>query len=214
MSKPVRLRFAPSPTGIMHLGNIRAALLNYLFARQKDGSFVLRIEDTDPQRNFDPGGAKIIADLQWLSLNYDEGPAIEGPYAPYLQSRRSSLYQEKLKELQEKGVIYRCFCTSEELDKRRQRQIALKQPPRYDRTCAKLSSQEIQQKLDAGIPFIWRFKIDHAKTVSFEDLARGTMKFDAANFSDFPITRQDGSPTFMFANAVDDITMNITVVMR
>ena len=213
-NKSVRLRFAPSPTGIMHLGNIRTALLNYLFAKQKDGVFLLRIEDTDPARNFDPGGKKIQEDLHWLNLIWDEGPTIEGPYAPYMQSQRFDIYSEKLNELKDKGFIYRCFCTTEILNKKRQRQIALKQPPRYDRTCAKLSEDEIQKNLDEGIPFIWRFKIDHGKQVTFEDLARGTMKFDAANFSDFPVSRADGSPTFMFANAVDDMMMEISYVLR
>ena len=112
----VRVRFAPSPTGIMHIGNSRTALLNYLFAKQKDGTLVLRIEDTDPARNFDPGAQKIIADLNWLDLAYDEGPEKGGPYAPYFQSERQHLYQEKLDNLIKKNLVYRCFCTQEELE--------------------------------------------------------------------------------------------------
>ncbi len=212
-SKP-RLRFAPSPTGIMHLGNIRAALLNYLFAHQKDGTFILRIEDTDPKRNFDVGGKKIMEDLDWLGLQFDEGPGTDSEFAPYLQSQRSNLYEEKLKQLIDKKAIYRCFCTVETLDKKRQRQIALKQPPRYDRACAKLSEEEIQKNLENNIPFIWRFKIDQSQPILFEDLARDTISFDPKNFSDFPITRADGSPTFMFANAVDDAHMKMTHVLR
>ena len=212
-NKP-RVRFAPSPTGLMHLGNVRTALMNYLFAHQKNGTFVLRIEDTDPQRNMDPGAEKIIADLGWLDLAYDEGPAKDGKYGPYFQSERTKLYQEKLKELEKKGLIYRCFCTAEELEKKRQQQIALKMPPRYDRTCYNLSEAEIKEKLEKGVPFIWRMKVDPSEKIEVTDLARGTITFDMSNFSDFPLTRQDGSFTFIFANGVDDMEMHITHVLR
>jgi len=204
--KSVRVRFAPSPTGLMHLGNIRTALLNYLFAKNRNGTFILRIEDTDRQRNFDPGGKKILADLDWLSLSFNEGP--------FFQSERTALYQEKLKELQEKGCSYRCFCTQEELEKKRQRQIALKQPPRYDRTCLKLSKDEIAEKLAQHVPFIWRMKLDPSEKITIQDMARGPITFELKNFSDFPLTRQDGSATFMFANFVDDADMHITHVLR
>jgi len=219
--KTVRLRFAPAPTGKMHLGNIRTALENFLFSRKNSGTFVLRIEDTDPARNFDPQAKDIINLLKWLGLTFDEGP--------YFQSERTNIYQEKLNELKKQAnpdqanpdqdnpgqkLIYRCFCTTEELEEKRQRQISLKKPPRYDRTCLKLSQEEIQKKLDAGTPFIWRFKIDHTKNISFYDIARGELTFDLANFSDFPITRQDGSFTFIFANVIDDWLMNITYILR
>ncbi len=214
MKKDVRLRFAPSPTGMMHLGNIRAALMNALFAKKKDGSFILRIEDTDPSRNFDPGAQKIIEDLKWLGLSYDEGPQISGPYAPYFQSERTELYQKALDELVDKNLVYRCFCTSEELDKRRARQIALKKPPRYDRTCLGLTKEEINKRLADKAPFIWRFKLDQGKSITINDLAHGTITFDLKNFSDFPLTRSDGSFTFMFANFVDDMLMQISHVVR
>lgn len=202
----IRVRFAPSPTGIMHIGNSRTALLNYLFAKQKDGTFVLRIEDTDPSRNFDPGAKIIMADLAWLGLNPDEGP--------YYQSERQKLYQEKLQELIDKGLVYRCFCSEKELAQKRDRQRALKLPPRYDRTCANLSQDEIAKRLDQHMPFIWRFKLDHDKTVTITDLARGPISFQLKNFSDFPLTRADGSFTFMFANFVDDMMMKMTHVFR
>ncbi len=198
----------------MHIGNSRTALLNYLFAKQKDGTLVLRIEDTDPARNFDPGAQKIIADLNWLDLAYDEGPEKGGPYAPYFQSERQHLYQEKLDNLIKKNLVYRCFCTQEELEKKRDRQKALKLPPRYDRTCLQLPAQEIEKRVAQGMPFIWRFKFDHDKTIEITDLARGTVKFALKNFSDFPLTRADGSFTFMFANFVDDMLMKITHVFR
>ncbi len=214
MKKNIRVRFAPSPTGLLHLGSVRTALFNYLFAKQKNGTFVLRIEDTDPERNFDPGAKIILEDLAWLDLNYNEGPVVGGPYAPYFQSERTSLYQEKLKELEEKNTIYRCFCTEELLEKKRARQIALKKPPRYDRTCLKLTEEEIAEKLNQNIPFIWRFKIDTDKIIQINDLARGTIDFDLSHFYDFPLTRQNGSFTFLFANAIDDMIMNITHVFR
>ncbi len=212
--KKIRVRFAPAPTGMMHLGNIRTALMNYLFARQKNGIFVLRIEDTDPQRNYDPKAEKIIEDLYWLGLNFDEGPEKGGPYKPYFQSQRTAIYESALKELQDKNLVYRCFCTDEELEKKRERQRALKLPPRYDRTCLHLTTEEIQDRLNKKMPFIWRFKLDHDLILSITDLAHGKVTFDMNNFSDFPITRQDGSVTFMFANFVDDMMMKITDVFR
>lgn len=210
----IRVRFAPSPTGIMHLGNVRTALFNYLFARQKDGTFILRIEDTDPERMFDPQAKHIIADLAWLGLNYNEGPLVGGPHEPYFQSQRDHIYQEKLEILRQKNLIYRCFCSAEELAKRRDRQRALKQPPRYEKTCFKLSKQEIENNLQQKIPFIWRFNISNYTKVTIHDLARGNIEFDLSHFSDFPLTRQDGSFTFMFANAIDDIVMQISHVLR
>ena len=209
-----RVRFAPSPTGIMHIGNSRTALLNFLFAQQKNGTLVLRIEDTDPSRNFDPGAKIILDDLAWLSLVFNEGPSIGGSYAPYFQSERQAFYQKKLAELIKKNMIYRCFCTEEELAKKRERQRALKKPPRYDRTCLNLSQEEVEKQLAKNMPFIWRFKLDHNKTIQIADLARGTVSFDLKNFSDFPLTRSDGTFTFMFANFVDDMMMKITHVFR
>jgi nondiscriminating glutamyl-tRNA synthetase len=214
MDNKIRVRFAPSPTGLLHLGSVRIALFNYLFAKQKDGTFILRIEDTDPKRNFDPGAKIILEDLAWLNLAFDEGPHIGGPYGPYFQSERSALYQEKLDELIKKDSVYRCFCTAEELEKTRARQIALKKPPRYDRTCLTLNQEEINQKLKDTIPFIWRFKVDTNKIVEINDLVRGKIDFDLSNFSDFPLTRKDGSFTFIFANAIDDIIMKVTHVFR
>lgn len=212
--KNVRTRFAPSPTGIMHIGNIRTALLNYIFAQQSNGSCILRIEDTDPKRNFDPGAKKIQEHLSWLGLDFQEGPAQEGPYAPYFQSQRTDIYQKHLQTLQDNDFVYRCFCTQEELEAKRQRQIAMKKPPRYDGTCAKLSQEAIQTNIANNKPFVWRMKVDNNKQISFQDLARGTLNFDLKNFSDFPLTREDGSFTFMFANCVDDFEMNITHVLR
>lgn len=210
----IRVRFAPAPTGMMHLGNIRTALLNYLFAKQKNGTFVLRIEDTDPERNFDPGAVKIREDLAWLHLEYTEGPERGGSYPPYFQSERTPFYQEKLEQLIKQNSVYRCFCTTEELDKKRQRQIALKLPPRYDRTCLELTNQEITANLTKNLPFVWRFKVSENQTLTIHDLAKGDVTFDMNNFSDFPITRTNGSFTFLFSNGIDDMLMKITHVLR
>lgn len=209
-----RVRFAPSPTGRMHLGGVRTALLNYLFAHQKGGTFVLRIEDTDRERMFDPGAQQIIADLLWLGLTFEEGPGVGGPHASYFQSERSAIYQTYLEKLKAKKLVYKCFCTTEELAKRRERQIALKQPPRYDKACLKLTAQQIKEKEEAGTPFVWRFAIDHNKSVTITDLAKGVMTFELQNFSDFPLTRADGTFTFIFANAVDDMVMQMTHILR
>lgn len=209
-----RVRFAPSPTGLMHLGNIRTAFMNFLYAKQKKGTLVLRIEDTDQARNFDPQATHIIQDLHWLGITFDEGPEKGGPYAPYFQSMRADLYQKALDELIEKKMVYRCFCSADELEKRRARQIALKKPPRYDRACLELSQEDIQKKLDAKVPYIWRFKLDQDKKMTIKDLAHGEITFDLKNFSDFPLTRGDNTATFMFANFVDDMLMKMTMVIR
>ncbi|MFC1842974.1 glutamate--tRNA ligase [Candidatus Dependentiae bacterium] len=213
-NKKIRVRFAPSPTGMMHLGNVRTALMNYLFAKQKNGTFVLRIEDTDPERNFDPEAKKIIEDLHFLGIDYQEGPGKPGNFGPYFQSQRADIYKENLQKLIERKKVYRCFCSSEELDKKRQRQIALKMPPRYDKTCCKLTDEQVKEKLDSNTPFIWRMKLDHNAKITIHDLTHGTITFDMKNFSDFPLTRQNGTFTFMFANFVDDMVMQITHVLR
>lgn len=210
----IKTRFAPSPTGLMHLGNVRAALVNYLFAHQQNGSFILRIEDTDAQRNFDFQGTQIIKDLAWLGIEYDEGPGKPGLVGPYYQSERTSIYQEHLARLIEAKKVYRCFCTEAELEQSRKQQLKLKKPPRYLRVCAHLSSEQIQTKLDTFTPYIWRMRLDHDLSFDIHDIARGTIHFDLIHFSDFPVTRQDGSFTFLFANAVDDMTMKITHVFR
>jgi nondiscriminating glutamyl-tRNA synthetase len=210
-STPLRVRFAPSPTGFMHLGNVRAALLNYLFARQGNGTFIVRIEDTDQQRNISP--QTIFDDLSWLSLSYDEGPGIGGPYEPYFQSQRTPSYEEHLAYLIQHNHVYRCFCTLDDLEKKRLRQMALRQPPRYDRTCLRLSASDIEQRLQQKVPFMWRFQLD-GSSLTIHDMARGPITYDLNHFSDFALTRPDGSFTFIFANFVDDKVMHISHVIR
>jgi len=206
MSKDVRVRFAPSPTGFMHLGNIRAALINYIFARQKNGTFVLRIEDTDLSRNFDEAGLQIFKDLEWLGISYDEGP--------HLQSDRKNLYKKHLDDLIANQKVYRCFCTPEELEKKRKEQIAKKLPPRYDGTCSNFSDDKIKQKIASDQPFAWRFRINKDQVFKIKSMARKELVFEMKNFSDFPLTRSDGSFTFLFTNFVDDWLMKITHVIR
>jgi len=213
MTRP-RVRFAPSPTGIMHIGNVRTSLLNYLFALKFNGTFILRIEDTDKERNIDPNAAQIISHLSWLGMEHQEGPGIGGPYGPYFQSQRHEIYQKHLLNLQKDNFVYRCFCTQEQLEIKRNRQIALKNPPRYDRTCTKLTETDIAKKIDEQVPFIWRMKVDETKTVQFHDLGHGVLSFELKNFSDFAVSRADGTFTFMFANCIDDIEMKITHILR
>jgi glutamyl-tRNA synthetase len=205
MASPVRVRFAPAPTGLMHIGNVRTALLNYLYAQRYQGTFILRVEDTDRERNVDPQATQIIEQLQWLGLQFTEGP--------YFQSQRDDLYQEKLQELIGNGSVYQCFCTSQELETKRQRQIMLKLPPRYDRTCFRLSDQERTEKALSS-PYIWRLKVMEDRTITIQDLAHGTITFNLKEIADIPLTRTDGSFTFIFANAVDDIVMQISHVIR
>ncbi len=212
MKNICRVRFAPSPTGIMHIGNVRTALLNYIFAQHYQGTFILRVEDTDQERNIDP--QSIFDHLAWLGLSYQEGPKIGGAYAPYFQSQRHEIYLEQLEKLQKIDAVYRCFCTQEQLEIKRNRQIALKTPPRYDKTCAKLSNEQITKNLQANIPFFWRMKINETQSLQFHDLGHGQLNFELKNFSDFAITRTDGSFTFMFANCIDDITMKISHILR
>lgn len=213
-SAPVRVRFAPAPTGMMHLGNVRAAIMNFLFAKQQNGVFIVRVEDTDSERNYDPGAANIIADLNWLGLHYTEGPNVGGAFGPYFQSERTSLYNEALNKLIEGGHCYRCFCSAEILEKKRFRMQAMGLPPRYDRTCLHLSDAEVKDLLAKQLPFMWRFQLDHSKKVVVNDLAHGKKVFELSNFSDFPLTRSDGSFTFIFANFVDDMHMRITHIFR
>jgi len=214
MKSPVRVRFARSPTGFMHLGSVRVAFLNYLFARKHQGTFVLRIEDTDASRNLDEARTKIVEDLAWLGLPYQEGPVVGGKCGPYLQSERNDIYQEQLQALIENCKVYRCFCSAEELEAKRQKQMAMGKPPRYDRTCLQLSDDKIKAKIAADLPFIWRFKLNYDQLLEIKDLARGTISFEMKHFSDFALTRPDGTCTFMFANFVDDWLMNITHVIR
>jgi glutamyl-tRNA synthetase len=206
-----RFRFAPSPSGVMHLGNMRAALINYILAKQAQGTFVLRIEDTDKERSSKAFIEKINELLAIFKILPDEGPKEGGIYAPYLQSERNAIYEKYFLLLQEKKYLYRCFQTKEELEAQRREQEKNNLPPRYIR--CDLSVQEEESLLKKSIPFVWRLAIQQKETLIREEndtLAR----YDLDHFSDFIIRRSDGSFTFLFTNFVDDITMKITDVIR
>jgi len=201
----VRTRFAPSPTGFFHIGSARTALFNYLFAKKNQGTFILRIEDTDAERS-DPKFEKdIIENLKWLGIDWDEGP--------YRQSERRDVYAKYLEKLLNEGKAYYCFCSEEELEAKRQEQMSRGLPPRYNGKCSKLSSEEVKKKLAEGQQSIIRFKIP-VKKVSFNDLIRGKVEFDASLIGDISIAKDLASPLYNFAVVVDDFEMKISHVIR
>lgn len=210
----LRTRFAPSPTGQLHVGNARTALFNALLAAHAGGDFVLRIEDTDAQRSRQAYETGLLADLAWLGLHWQEGPGIGGQHGPYRQSERGQIYRAFIDKLAEQGRTYPCFCTPAELALSRKTQIAAGQPPRYAGTCAHLSGNEIEARLATGLKPALRFRVpDHGAT-EFEDLIRGRQQFAHKDIGDFIIRRADGSPAFFFSNALDDALMGITHVLR
>ncbi|MEK7281406.1 MAG: glutamate--tRNA ligase family protein, partial [Chloroflexota bacterium] len=203
----VRVRFAPSPTGFPHIGNIRTALLNWLFARHHRGSFILRIEDTDVERRV-PGAVEAILDsLRWLGLDWDEGPGVDGPYVPYVQSGRLPFYKDMGQKLLESGQAYQCFCSQERLQQMRQEQTRLKQPPGYDRRCRELSMEERQGLLAQGITPVLRFRTPLAGVTSFSDVVWGEVSFQNNTLDDFVLLKSDGYPTYHLANVSDDHAM-------
>src|SRR5271163_2263265 len=211
---PIRVRIAPSPTGDPHVGTAYIGLINYLYARQRNGKFVLRIEDTDRARFVATSEQEIFNSLRWLGLTWDEGPDVGGPYGPYRQSERSEIYREHCDILLANGTAYRCFCTAEELEAARKQQMAAKLPPRYPGTCSHLSPEQIQAKLDAGTPFVIRMKVPLEGSTTFRDELRGDITFDHNNVDDQVLMKSDGFPTYHLANVVDDHLMHITDVIR
>ena len=210
----IRTRFAPSPTGYMHLGGMRTALYTYLFTRQSGGTFVLRIEDTDQNRYVEGATEVIYRTLAGIGLTWDEGPDVGGAYGPYVQSERKDLYLPYAKELVAKGKAYYCFCTNEELDARRAEASARGETYKYDKHCLHLSNEEIQAKLEAGEPYVIRQNVPEHGEASFDDLIYGHIAVDCADLDDQILIKADGMPTYNFANVVDDHTMAITHVMR
>jgi nondiscriminating glutamyl-tRNA synthetase len=210
----VKTRFAPSPTGNMHLGNARTALFSALYAYGHQGSFLLRIEDTDAERSTQAFSSGLMRDLRALSMNWHEGPEVGGEHGPYCQSERSGVYQEYFDSLMSLGKAYPCFCSPTELELSRKLQRAAGLPPRYSGTCASLTSQEVQAKLDKGLKPSLRFRVARGATVEFVDKVRGLQKFATDEIGDFVIRRGDGSPAFFFCNAVDDALMGVTDVLR
>ncbi|MDN3518816.1 glutamate--tRNA ligase [Aquisalimonas lutea] len=209
-----RTRFAPSPTGLLHIGNLRTALFNALLARRDGGDFVLRIEDTDAERSRAEHVHQLCEDLQWLGLDWQEGPGVEGPCAPYAQSARQAVYDEYFAQLEAADQAYPCFCTQQELERARQAQRAAGKAPRYPGTCANLTRAERQARLERGLRPTLRFRVPGGRTVAFDDRVRGTQRFATDDLGDFIIRRADGTPAFFFSNAVDDALMGITHVLR
>ncbi len=214
MLTPAVTRFAPSPTGSLHLGNARTALFSHLWARKTGGRFILRIEDTDVERSRELFRDELLADLRWLGLDWDEGPDVGGPGAPYTQSERGALYRELYARLESGGRAYPCYCTAEELELSRKLQRMAGKPPRYAGTCRSLSAAERAQRERRGLGATLRFAVPADARVEFVDLVHGSQRFDAADIGDFIIRREDGSAAFFFCNAVDDALMGVTQVLR
>ena len=210
----MRLRFAPSPTGQLHVGNARTALFNWLLAHGKDGTYVLRIEDTDTERSTRESETSILEDLRWLGLNWDEGPDVEGPHGPYRQSERLHLYASYANELIGGGHAYYCFCSPQQLDADRREDLAAGRPPKYRGTCRNLPSEEARRRIEAGDRPVIRFRVPEGVEVSFDDLVRGNVTFSSEVIGDPIIVRSDGRPAYNFAVVVDDALMEITHVIR
>ncbi|MEK9167448.1 MAG: glutamate--tRNA ligase [Patescibacteria group bacterium] len=213
MAEEIRVRIAPSPTGRFHIGTARTALFNYLFARKFDGKFVVRVEDTDKERHDETSLKDILEGLKWLGMEWDEGPEVEGPYGPYFQQERLGLYEPFTAQLLEKKLAYKCYCTQEELATDREAQESKKLSPKYSGRCRDLTAQEIDKFEREGRTSTIRFAVE-PQTVSFEDLIKGKVEFDAGLFGDFVIVRTDGMPLFVFSNVIDDNLMKISHVLR
>jgi nondiscriminating glutamyl-tRNA synthetase len=210
----MRVRFAPSPTGHLHVGNARTALFNWLLAHGKDGTFILRIEDTDAERSTRESEAGILEDLRWLGLEWDEGPDVGGAHGPYRQSERLHLYSSYANELLAADHAYHCFCSPQTLDADRKEDLAAGRPPRYRGTCRQLSREQALARVDAGERPVIRFKIPQDVEVKFQDLVRGDVAFSTEVIGDPVIVRSDGRPAYNFAVVVDDALMEITHVIR
>ncbi len=209
----VRVRFAPSPTGDLHVGNIRTALFDWAYARHTNGKLIFRIEDTDRERVTDEYIQAAIDTLKWLGLNWDEGPEVGGEYGPYLQSQRLDIYAEWAQRFLDNGDAYHCYCSGEELEERRQLQMKNNQAPGYDGKCRDLSNTQIDQFKSAGRKAVIRMRMPQGETV-FTDAIRGEVKFEHLYVPDFVLARADGSPLYTLAVAVDDVLMKITHVLR
>ncbi len=214
MEKEVRTRFAPSPTGYMHIGNLRTALYTYLLTRSKGGKFILRIEDTDQERLVEGATDVIYRTMKDTGLIHDEGPDVGGDYGPYIQSERRNIYKEYAEKLVELGHAYYCFCSKERLDDLREKQEKAKVPTKYDGLCSRLTKEEVQAKLDAGEPYVIRQKMPKYGKTTFKDEVFGEISVENAILDDNVLLKADGLPTYNFANVIDDHLMNITHIIR
>lgn len=214
MSKDIRVRYAPSPTGHLHIGNARTALFNYLFARHNDGKFIIRIEDTDKKRNIEGGEASQLKYLKWLGIDWDEGVDVPGEYGPYRQSERNDIYKVYYTELLENGSAYKCYCTEEEIEAEREAQMAAGEMPKYSGKCRHLTEED-RAKLEAeGRQPSIRFAVPAGKVYTFNDMVKGEVSFESDGISDLVIVKKDGTPTYNFAVAIDDHLMEISHVLR
>lgn len=214
MTTTVRVRFAPSPTGFLHVGGLRTALYNYLFARQNGGKFILRIEDTDQSRRVEGAVENLISTLGWSGVQYDEGPGIGGPFGPYVQSERLELYRHHANELVKQGKAYHCFCPTERLEEVRQRQSAAKECVSYDRHCRSLPAEEVGGRLGRGERNVIRMMVPLEGAVTFQDLIRGEISIGNEILDDQVLLKSDGFPTYHLAVVVDDHLMQISHVIR
>jgi nondiscriminating glutamyl-tRNA synthetase len=210
----MRLRFAPSPTGQLHVGNARTALFNWLLAHGKDGTFVLRIEDTDAERSTRESETGILEDLRWLGLDWDEGPDVGGPAGPYRQSERLHLYTSYANELLTGGLAYYCFCSPQKLDADRREDLAAGRAPRYHGTCRDIPAADAQARVDGGERAVIRFRVPANDEIRFVDLVRGDVTFSTEVIGDFVILRSEGRPQYNFAVVVDDALMEVSHVIR
>ena len=210
----MRLRFAPSPTGLLHVGNARTALFNWLLAQGSGGTFILRIEDTDVERSTRASEQSILDDLRWLGLNWDEGPDVGGAHGPYRQSERLDLYRSYATELIDRGHAYYCFCSAEQLDADRRAAFEAGRPPKYVGRCRDLALAQSRARLSAGEPAVVRFRVPEHRDVTFQDVVRGTVQFDTEVIGDPVLVRSDGNPAYNFAVVIDDALMEITHVIR
>jgi glutamyl-tRNA synthetase len=214
LTDEVRVRFAPSPTGYVHIGSLRTALFNYLFARHFNGKNILRIEDTDQTRKVDGAVENLNAVMTQLGIEFDEGPLQGGNYGPYYQSQRLDLYRKYCNELLEKGFAYYAFETSEELDEMRRLQQLEGRQTMYDRRARDLSEDEVKENLEKGLPYVIRLKVPLNEEIKFDDIIKGTIKIDTNIIDDQILLKSDGFPTYHLANVVDDHLMNITHIIR
>ena len=217
--KQIRVRYAPSPTGHLHIGNARTALFNYLFARHNKGTFVIRIEDTDTKRNIADGERSQLDNLKWLGMDWDEGPDKPGEYGPYRQSERKGIYQPLIQELLDKGLAYKSYMTEDELQKQREEQKARGEAPRYVYEYEGMSDDEIKAKQAEaeakGLKSVVRIRVPHNKVYEWDDMVKGHISFQSDTIGgDFVIQKRDGMPTYNFAVVVDDHKMKITHVLR
>ncbi|XP_057494865.1 glutamate--tRNA ligase, chloroplastic/mitochondrial-like isoform X1 [Actinidia eriantha] len=210
----VRVRFAPSPTGNLHVGGARTALFNYLFARSKGGKFVLRIEDTDLERSTRESEQAMLHDLSWLGLDWDEGPGVGGDHGPYWQSERNFLYKQYAEKLLKSGHVYRCFCSTEELEKMKEIAKLNQLLPVYTGKWANATNEEVEEELEKGTPYTYRFRVPKGGSLQIDDLIRGEVSWNLDTLGDFVIMRSNGQPVYNFCVTVDDATMAISHVIR